>query len=73
MQSRPLSLFAAERGYLEDVELAKIGAFEAALVSYALREHADLMNEIGQAGNYNDDIEGKLKKLLESFKATQSW
>ena len=68
-----LSLFAAERGYLEDVELAKIGAFEAALVSYALREHADLMNEIGQAGNYNDDIEGKLKKLLESFKATQSW
>ncbi|MGA6579248.1 F0F1 ATP synthase subunit alpha, partial [Providencia sp. NPDC089923] len=68
-----LSLFAAERGFLDDVELAKIGAFETALVSYALREHADLMNEIGQAGNYNDDIEGKLKKLLESFKATQSW
>ena len=68
-----LSLFAAERGYLDDVELAKIGAFEAALVSFAQREHADLMNEIGLAGKYNDDIEAKLNKLLESFKATQSW
>lgn len=67
-----LSLFAAERGFLKDVELAKIGSFEAALISYALREHANLINEIGQAGNYNDDIEGKLKQLLESFKATQS-
>lgn len=68
-----LSLYAAERGYLEDIEIAKIGAFEEALVAYASREHADLMNEIGPAGNYNDDIEGKLKNMLESFKATQSW
>ena len=34
-----LVLFAAERGYLADVELAKIGSFEAALLAYVDRDH----------------------------------
>lgn len=68
-----LVLFAAERGYLEDVELAKIGSFEAALLAYVDRDHAPLMQEINQTGGYNDEIEGKLKSILDSFKATQSW
>ncbi len=38
-------LFAAERGYLADVELAKIGSFEAALLAYVDRDHAPLMQE----------------------------
>ena len=29
-----LLIFAAEKGYLKDVEVSKIGAFEAALLSY---------------------------------------
>ncbi len=72
MLSRASVLFAAERGYLEDVELAKIGSFEAALLAYVDRDHAPLMQEINQTGGYNDEIEGKLKAILDSFKATQS-
>ena len=68
-----LVLFAAERGYLNDVELAKILSFEAALLAFADRDHAELMQEINQTGNYNNDIEAKLKALLDTFKATQSW
>ena len=68
-----LVLFAAERGYLNDVEVAKVVSFEAALVAYADREHAELLNHINQTGNFNDEIEGKLKDILETFKKTQSW
>ncbi|MGP4123739.1 MAG: F0F1 ATP synthase subunit alpha [Sodalis sp. (in: enterobacteria)] len=72
-----LVLFAAEGGYLEDVELAKISDFEAALMTYADREQGDLMLQINQTDTYNDnlddDIEGKLKSILDTFKATQSW
>ncbi|MCP0736559.1 hypothetical protein KU616_24005, partial [Salmonella enterica subsp. enterica serovar Mbandaka] len=42
-----------ERGYLADVELAKIGSFEAALLAYVDRDHAPLMQEINQSGGYN--------------------
>jgi F-type H+/Na+-transporting ATPase subunit alpha len=68
-----LVLFAAERGYLEDVELNKIGDFEAALLSYANNEHADLMAEVNAKADYNDDIVARLSALLDSFKATQTW
>ena len=51
----------------------KIGSFEAALLAYVDRDHAPLMQEINQTGGYNDEIEGKLKGILDSFKATQSW
>ncbi len=57
----------------KDVELAKVVSFEAALLAYADREHAALLNEINQTGDFNDEIEGKLKAILETFKATQSW
>ena len=68
-----LVLFAAERGYLEDVELNKIGDFEAALLSYANNEHADLMAEVNAKADYNDDIVARLSALIDSFKATQTW
>lgn len=68
-----LGLYAAERNYLEDVPLAKIGDFEDALIAYAAREHAEFMQHINHTGGYDDEIEKKLKYLLDTFKATQSW
>lgn len=66
-------LFAVERGYLEDVELGKVLPFEASLLSYARAQYAALMQELDETGNYNDDVENKLKEMLESFKSTQTW
>ncbi|CAM3495632.1 F0F1 ATP synthase subunit alpha [Parendozoicomonas haliclonae] len=66
-------IYAAEKGYLEDVELNKIGAFEAALISYVNSEHAALMATINESGDFNGEIEGGIKEAIEKFKATQTW
>lgn len=68
-----LVLFAAEQGYLADVELAKVSSFEVALLAFADREYFEFLQHINQTGAYDDKIEGKLKDILEKFKATQSW
>ncbi|MEF1161272.1 F0F1 ATP synthase subunit alpha, partial [Vibrio parahaemolyticus] len=68
-----LVIFAAERGYLDDVELNKVLDFEAALLSYARGQYAELAAEIDKSGAYNDEIEAQLKKLTDDFKATQTW
>ncbi len=68
-----LTIFAAERGYLDDVELNKVLDFEAALLSYARGQYAELAAEIDKSGAYNDEIEAQLKKLTDDFKATQTW
>ena len=68
-----VSLYAANEGYLEDIELNKVLDFEASLLSYMNSENAELMDKINNSGNYNDDIEAQFKVALEQFKATQSW
>ncbi|OYW95993.1 MAG: F0F1 ATP synthase subunit alpha, partial [Pseudomonadales bacterium 32-61-5] len=68
-----VSLYAAERGFLTDVEVAKVGAFEQALIAFFNHEFADLMAKINVKGDFNDDIDAGLKAGIEKFKATQSW
>lgn len=68
-----LGLFAAERGYLEDIELNKILSFEDALLSHAKTKYAQLLANINETGNYNDEIEAQLKEVLESCKAEMTW
>ncbi|MCL4120670.1 UNVERIFIED_CONTAM: hypothetical protein GTU68_027429 [Idotea baltica] len=68
-----LVIFAAERGYLQDVELSKVLDFEAALLSFARGQYADLATQIDATGAFNKEIEAELKKLVDDFKATQTW
>ncbi|MEF1216438.1 F0F1 ATP synthase subunit alpha [Photobacterium damselae] len=66
-------IFSAEKGYLNDVELTKLADFEAALLSYAIGQFAELVAQIDETGAWNDEIEAQFTKLLEDFKATQTW
>jgi len=68
-----VSLFAAEYGFLDDVELEKVGAFEDALHSFMHSDRADLMKQIEESGDYNDEIEASLKESIENFKKNHTW
>ena len=68
-----VSIYAANEGHLEDIELNKVLDFESALLSYMNSEHGDLLAQINETGDYSDDIEGQFKAAIEKFKATQSW
>jgi len=68
-----LVLYAANEGLLNDVDVAKIGDFEDALLSYMHAEHSDLMSNIVDTGDYNDEIEASFKAAIETFKSTQTW
>ena len=68
-----LMVYCANDGYLDDIDVNKILDFEAALLSYANSEQADLMKDIAVAGDWNKDLEAKFKALVEGFKATQTW
>jgi F-type H+-transporting ATPase subunit alpha len=64
-----ISLFAANEGYLDDVPVVKIVAFEAALHAHVKSNSADLLKTINKTGDYNDTIVASLKSAIESFKA----
>ncbi|ARU59598.1 MAG: F0F1 ATP synthase subunit alpha [Pseudomonadales bacterium] len=66
-------LYAANEGFLDDIEVKKVVDFEASLISYMNSEQQDLLAKIGDNGNYNDEIAADIKAALEKFKATQTW
>ena len=68
-----LLIYAADNGYLDDIPVEKIGAFEDALLSYSHAENADLLSKIVAAGAWDDETEAAFKSLLENFKSTQTW
>jgi F-type H+-transporting ATPase subunit alpha len=67
------SLFAANEGYLDDVEPDKVRDFEDALHAYMTSNQSDLMNTINETGDYNDEIEASLRAALDDFKANHAW
>ena len=67
-----VSLYAVDRGFMDDVALEKIGAFEAALLDSMNSTQGELMDTLN-TGDWNDDIEASLKAAVENFKATGSW
>jgi F-type H+-transporting ATPase subunit alpha len=66
-------LFAANEGFLQDVEVNKVLDFEAALKSYMNSEHASFMDEVNTNGVYSPEVIETMKKALETFKSTQTW
>ena len=68
-----VSLYAAEHGFLDDIEMENLGAFEDNLHSFMRSENATLMKQIDESGDLNDDIEAKLKENIADFKKNHTW
>jgi F-type H+-transporting ATPase subunit alpha len=63
------SLFAANEGFLNDVDVKKVVEYEAAMLAYMKSNKADLIAQINETGDYNDEIAAAMKSALEDFKA----
>ena len=66
-------LFAANEGFLEDIEVSKVLDFEAALKSYMNSEQSAFMDEVNANGVYSDEVVDTMRKAIETFKSTQTW
>ncbi|MDE2148597.1 MAG: F0F1 ATP synthase subunit alpha [Gammaproteobacteria bacterium] len=63
-----VSLFTADKGYLDDVPVTRIGAFEASLHQYMQTSHRALLDRIDERGDYSDEIEAALDEAIRAFK-----
>ena len=68
-----LSLFAANEGFLDDVDVAKIVDFEEAMQSYVKSNHSDVLDKVNEEPKYNDEVAAELTRVIEDFRANGSW
>ncbi|MBC7945465.1 MAG: F0F1 ATP synthase subunit alpha, partial [Burkholderiales bacterium] len=64
-----VTLFAVNKGYLDDVEVAKALAFEAALQAYVKSKHSPLVSKIETDKELSADSEKELAEAITQFKA----
>ena len=71
--NQALSIYAVNNGYIDDIPVNQVLAFEHALHSHFATTENALMATINTNGSWDDSIESSFKKGLEVFKSTGSW
>ncbi|MFH1232900.1 MAG: F0F1 ATP synthase subunit alpha, partial [Patescibacteria group bacterium] len=65
-----LIFFAITTGLLDNIQPDKITEFELGLYKYANTSAPDILKEIIEKRDLNDELESKMKKLIEDYKST---
>ncbi|MCC6215861.1 MAG: F0F1 ATP synthase subunit alpha [Polyangiaceae bacterium] len=60
-------IFAGANGYLDELPVESLGAFEKELYALLDSKHADLLEQIREKRDISDEIKKKLDKVLEKF------
>ncbi|EDO19582.1 hypothetical protein Kpol_1018p115 [Vanderwaltozyma polyspora DSM 70294] len=63
-------IYAGVNGYLDNVELSRVGEFEAAFLAYLKSNHQEILNTIRDKGELNKELLASLKTATESFVST---
>ena len=68
-----VTLFAVNRGYLDDVDVKRALAFEAALQSHMKAKYKSLLDRIEETKDLDAETEKELAAAIEDFKASAAY
>jgi F-type H+-transporting ATPase subunit alpha len=68
-----VTLFAVNRGYMDDVEVKRALAFEASLQSFLKGKYAALLDKIQSSGDLDAEAEKQLAAAIDDFKASAAY
>ena len=64
------SIYAASRGFLDDIEVADVLPFEAGMLEMLRNEKADILADIRDRKKLDDDLEARLTAAIKEFKVS---
>jgi F-type H+/Na+-transporting ATPase subunit alpha len=69
VQQQVMIIFAVTNGLLDDVDVAKVRAWESGFHEFIAAQHAGLAEEIRTKKALSDDLQARLRKAIEQYKA----
>merc|ERR1712228_1009773 len=63
-----ISLFAVEKGYLDDVALKDVVSFEKDLQDFVSSSYSELLNKVNSEFKYDKEVEAQFDEVLKQFK-----
>lgn len=67
-EEQVVSMYAATRGFMDDVPVSGVQAFEAELLEFVRGSKADILTDIKTRKALDADLEGRLKDAILEFK-----
>ena len=67
------SLFAANEGYLDNMDVPQVVPFEQAMQAYMRSNYADLLAGINDNPVFDDEVAASMKDALDDFVKNGSW
>ncbi|MBQ8664494.1 MAG: F0F1 ATP synthase subunit alpha [Mailhella sp.] len=64
------SIYAASRGFLDDIEVADVLPFEAGMLEMLRSEKPDILADIRERKKLDDDLEARLTAAIKEFKVS---
>jgi F-type H+-transporting ATPase subunit alpha len=62
-------VYAGTNGYLDDIPVTSVRAFEVGLYDFLDKKYADMLHDLRAKYELTESIEGRLKKAIEEYKA----
>ncbi|KAL7632811.1 UNVERIFIED_CONTAM: hypothetical protein RMT77_016877 [Armadillidium vulgare] len=63
-------IYCGVRGHLDKVDPSKITTFEKEFMQHMKSSHTDILDSIGKQGLITEEVDAKLKKIVQDFTAT---
>ncbi len=67
VEEQVVVLYAGTQGYLDPLDVSKVGEFEAGLLTYMREKHADILQTIRSEKEISDETGERLKEAVEAF------
>jgi len=68
-----VTLYAVNRGYMDDVEVKRALAFEGSMLSFLKGKYASILDKIETSGDLDAETEKQLSAAIEDFKASAAY
>ena len=67
VEEQVIVIFAGTNGFLDDLPIENIGAFEDDLLRHLRQNHQDIITAIREEGSISDDVHARLSEAMASF------
>lgn len=70
VENQVVIIFAGVNGFLDKLDVKKVGLFESKLIPFIQQNHQDVFESIRKEGSISDELNKKLKDILGKFVAS---
>ncbi|MEO1603635.1 MAG: F0F1 ATP synthase subunit alpha, partial [Pseudomonadota bacterium] len=66
-EEQTISIFAGTNGYIDSIEVARVGEYEEQMLAFFRTSHADVLSDIRETKKFDGDIKDRTVAALDTF------